>query len=135
MILQKNGAWGQGGRGGPGEALQRRGLKPGVLSPSFVDRQLLPIDSDCGLPVHGAKVQKQLGPSPLSGKCECASVPHVGRAVTCQEDACTHIETDGGPQANAGRNILYCTIMVRGERRGVNALSVTVQAAKMLRVR
>lgn len=79
-----------------------------MLSPSFVDRQLLPIDSDCGLPVHSAKVQKHSGTSPLGGKCECASVPHVGCAVTGLKDACTHTGTDSGPQP-AGSKPLYST--------------------------
>ena len=73
-----------------------------------MDTQLLPIDSDCGLPVNSAKVQQEPRTSPLGRKCECASVPHVGCAVTCLENACTHThtETDSGPLAFAGCNIL-----------------------------
>ena len=87
------------------------GREAGLLSPSFVDRQLLPIDSDCGLPVHGAKVEKHPGTSPLGGKCERASVPHVSVAVTCLKDACrhTHTQTDSGPQPD----VTYCCAQCR----------------------
>ena len=105
LILQV-GQWGRSLGGGGVVAIE--GPEAGVLSPSFVNWQLLPIDSDCGLPIHSAKVQKHSGPSPLSGKCERASVPHVCRAVTCLEDACAHTETYFTAQQHKGKNIGVC---------------------------
>lgn len=73
---------------------QATGSAEGV-PPSFVHPLLLPIHCDCGLPVHCAKVQQHSRARPLLRKCECASVPHMGSAVICLKDACTHAQMLG----------------------------------------